>query len=77
MAIYFRENYTALTGINSFHDFIIAKSSPLVTLKVKGQCYKGLYEVVTIRKPDFDETSNFSHRLFQLPIEHEGKTTGY
>ena len=53
------EKYTALTGINSFHDFIIAKGSPLVTLKVKGQCYKGLYEVATIRKPDFDKTSTF------------------
>ena len=53
------EKYTALTGINSFHDLIIAKGSPLVALKVKGQCYKGLYEVATIRKPDFDKTSNF------------------
>ena len=74
MAIYFRGE---LHGINSFHDFIIAKGSAMVTLKVKGQCYKGLYEVVTIRKPDFDETSNFSHCLFQLSIEHEGKTAGY
>ena len=52
------EKYIALTGINSFHDFIIAKGSSLVTLKVRGQCYKGLYEAATVRKSDFDNTSD-------------------
>ena len=51
------EKYTALAGINSFHDFIITKSSSLVTLKVRGQCYQGLYEVATVRKSDFDKMS--------------------
>ena len=50
------ENYTALTGINSLHDFIIAKDAS-ITLKVKDHCYKGSYEVANIRKSDFDTTA--------------------
>ena len=47
----------ALTGINSFHDFIIATGPSLVTLKVRGQCYQELYEVATVRKSGFDKAS--------------------
>lgn len=52
------EKYIALTGINSLHDFIILKESSVVTLKVRSQCYKGIYEGATIRKSDFDSTVN-------------------
>lgn len=59
------EKYIALTGINSFHDFITVKGSSVVTLKVRDHCYKGSYEVANIRKSGFDNTSNCS------PVSYE------
>lgn len=59
------EKYTALTGINSFHDFITVKGSSVVTLKVRDHCYKGSYEVANIRKSGFDNTGNCS------PVSYE------
>ena len=51
------EKYTALTGINSLHDFITVKDSSAITLKVRDYCYKGSYEVATIKKSDFDSVA--------------------
>ena len=51
------EKYTALTGINDLHDFITVKDSSARTLKVRDHCYNGSYEVVTIKKSDFDSAA--------------------
>lgn len=51
------EKYNALPGITDLHDFVISKVSGHVSLNCRYNCYNGLFQKVSLKKPSASSKS--------------------
>ena len=58
------EKYNPLPGITDLHDFVISKASGHVSLNCRYNCYNGLFQKVSLKKPSASSKSC-------NPISHE------